>query len=89
MKFVISFQEVRVKEYTVECDDEDNLEFIADEIDVVFDDRDVVHFGYEVYEIETCNTCDGTGQWESTTEDSPTTLINLGACPECVIDKED
>jgi DnaJ-class molecular chaperone len=32
---------------------------------------------------EVCETCGGTGVWESTTEESPTVLINLGPCPEC------
>ena len=32
---------------------------------------------------EQCNTCGGTGRWESTTEDSPTTLVDLGPCPDC------
>jgi hypothetical protein len=36
--------------------------------------------------IETCNTCGGTKQWHSTTEDSPTTLVNLGPCPDCTTD---
>ena len=30
-----------------------------------------------------CLTCDGTGKWESTTEDSPTELVDLGECPDC------
>jgi hypothetical protein len=30
-----------------------------------------------------CNTCGGTGRWESTTEDAPTTLVDLGQCPDC------
>jgi len=32
---------------------------------------------------EGCNTCGGTGQWESTTEENPTVLLDLGPCPEC------
>jgi hypothetical protein len=32
---------------------------------------------------EECNTCGGTGRWESTLEDAPTTLVDLGPCPEC------
>ena len=31
----------------------------------------------------TCNTCGGTGKWETTLEDSPTTLTSLGPCPDC------
>lgn len=30
-----------------------------------------------------CNTCGDTGRWETTTEDSPTTLVDLGPCPDC------
>jgi len=30
-----------------------------------------------------CNTCGGTGDWESTTEESPTELVYLGDCPDC------
>lgn len=30
-----------------------------------------------------CNTCGGTGRHETTLEDSPTTLVDLGPCPEC------
>ena len=32
---------------------------------------------------EQCNTCGGTGRWLTTTEDSPTELIDLGHCPDC------
>lgn len=32
---------------------------------------------------EPCNTCGGTGKWQSTTEDSPTELVDLGDCPDC------
>lgn len=31
-----------------------------------------------------CNTCGGTRRWESTTEEAPTTLIDLGPCPDCL-----
>ena len=34
-------------------------------------------------EDDACNTCGGTGKWESTTEDSPTALVDLGPCPDC------
>lgn len=30
-----------------------------------------------------CNTCDGTGRWETTLEDSPNELTYLGPCPDC------
>jgi hypothetical protein len=31
-----------------------------------------------------CNTCGGTGRWESTTEDEPSgKAVDLGPCPEC------
>jgi DnaJ-class molecular chaperone len=30
-----------------------------------------------------CNTCGGTGKWETTLEDAPTTLVPLGPCPDC------
>ena len=32
---------------------------------------------------EGCNTCGGTGEWETTTEDSPDELVSLGECPDC------
>ena len=32
---------------------------------------------------EECNTCGGTGEWETTTEDSPDELVSLGPCPDC------
>ena len=32
---------------------------------------------------EPCNTCGGTGVWESTLEDAPTILVDLGPCPDC------
>lgn len=32
---------------------------------------------------EQCNTCGDTGRWLSTTEDSPTELVDLGPCPDC------
>ena len=34
-------------------------------------------------EDDACNTCGGTGKWESTTEDSPAALVDLGPCPDC------
>lgn len=33
--------------------------------------------------VEVCNTCDGTGEWWTTTEDSPTQLVHIGPCPDC------
>lgn len=30
-----------------------------------------------------CNTCGNTGRWETTLEDAPTTLVDLGPCPDC------
>ena len=30
-----------------------------------------------------CETCGDTGVWQSTTEDSPTELVDLGSCPDC------
>lgn len=38
---------------------------------------------FDEYTAESCNTCDDTGRWETTTEDSPTTLVDLGPCPDC------
>lgn len=32
---------------------------------------------------ERCNTCDNTFRWETTTEDSPSVLVDLGPCPDC------
>lgn len=32
---------------------------------------------------ERCNTCGDTLRWQTTTEDSPTTLVDLGPCPDC------
>lgn len=32
---------------------------------------------------EMCGTCGDTGRWESTTEDSPDVLVDLGPCPDC------
>ena len=47
---------------------------------------------FEVIELEEeeCNTCGDSGRWETTLEDSPTTLIDLGPCPEsdCPTNKE-
>ena len=34
-------------------------------------------------EEEDCDTCGDTGKWESTFEEAPTVLANLGPCPEC------
>ena len=31
-----------------------------------------------------CETCGNTGVWQSTTEDSPTELVDLGSCPDCI-----
>jgi hypothetical protein len=33
---------------------------------------------------DACETCGGSGEWQTTTEDSPTVLVSLGACPDCV-----
>jgi hypothetical protein len=30
-----------------------------------------------------CNTCGDTGEWETTTEESPDELVSLGPCPDC------
>ena len=30
-----------------------------------------------------CNTCGGSGRWETTLEDAPTVLVDLGPCPDC------
>lgn len=30
-----------------------------------------------------CNTCGGTGRWETTLEETPNTLTDLGPCPDC------
>lgn len=30
-----------------------------------------------------CNTCGGTGRWQTTTEESPTQMVDLGPCQEC------
>lgn len=35
--------------------------------------------------MDECNTCGGTGRWESTLEGAPTTLVDLGECPDCRI----
>jgi hypothetical protein len=32
---------------------------------------------------DACNACGGTGRWETTHEDVPTTLVDMGPCPEC------
>ena len=32
---------------------------------------------------EPCNTCGGSRVWESTLEDAPTILVDLGPCPDC------
>jgi len=29
-----------------------------------------------------CNTCGGTRRWETTLEDNPTVLVDLGPCPD-------
>jgi hypothetical protein len=33
--------------------------------------------------LDQCNTCGGSGRWETTFEDDPTTLVDIGPCPEC------
>lgn len=30
-----------------------------------------------------CNTCGSTGEWETTTEESPDEFVSLGPCPDC------
>lgn len=32
---------------------------------------------------DVCDTCEGTGRWVTTFEDAPTTLVDIGECPEC------
>jgi len=32
---------------------------------------------------EDCNTCGDTGRWETTFEEEPTVLVDLGPCPDC------
>lgn len=33
--------------------------------------------------VSECNTCGDSGRWETTTEDSPSALVDLGPCPDC------
>ena len=35
-----------------------------------------------------CNTCGDTGRWETTFEEPPTVLVDIGACPDCDLGKE-
>lgn len=35
-----------------------------------------------------CNTCGDTGRWETTFEETPTVLVDIGACPDCDLGKE-
>ena len=37
---------------------------------------------------EVCNTCGGTSEWETTTEESPDELVSLGPCPDCATCQE-
>lgn len=30
-----------------------------------------------------CDTCSGSGRWETTLEDSPAVLVDIGPCPDC------
>jgi len=36
-----------------------------------------------IEDAEDCNTCGDTGRWESTFEEAPTVLVDLGPCPDC------
>jgi len=51
--------------------------------DVMGDPRAYALACPECAEVDRCNTCGGSGRWETTFENSPTTLTYLGACPEC------
>jgi hypothetical protein len=31
-----------------------------------------------------CDTCGGGGRWQTTLEDNPTQLVDLGSCPDCL-----
>lgn len=39
----------------------------------------------ESWNTDECDTCGGSGRWETTHEDAPTTLVGLGPCPECTL----
>lgn len=43
----------------------------------IIDSRDIID------QIEDCNTCGGTGRHETTFEDAPTRLVDVGPCVEC------
>jgi len=30
-----------------------------------------------------CDVCDGSGRWETTFEEAPTDLVDIGPCPNC------
>lgn len=51
----------------------------------VVDDGDIRHEHKTSAGYEPCNTCGNTGRWETTTDDSPTTLVDCGPCPDCSI----
>jgi hypothetical protein len=46
-------------------------------------DERIISVSVNDAEVDECETCGNTGKWETTLEDSPTELVNLGSCPDC------
>lgn len=55
---------------------------IGDGVADLYDDN-VLYEDDEEENPVSCNTCGGTTRWQSTTEESPTELVDLGPCPDC------
>ena len=54
----------------------------VDEVQNTVTDYVANHYGDDGL-LDECNTCGGTGRWESTLEHLPGVLVDLGSCPDC------
>lgn len=63
--------------------DRDNSPITEDEVDAMVKATQQADVVDAVIVDEDCNTCADTGTWSSTTEDSPTELVDLGEFPDC------
>lgn len=61
-------------------------ELESEGVELPMGDYGIVYSIIEGLRDEECNTCGDTGRWMSTTEDSPTELVDLGPCPDCMSD---
>ena len=64
-------------------DDKDESERSYDGADWAARSAELYYYPERQEEEDGCNTCGGSKRHLSTTEEAPTTLVDLGPCPDC------